>query len=393
MKKIVIVGGGFAGLRVARILSKHVNKFEVTLISDSTTFRYSPTLYRSATGFRRSESIISLKYIVGDYPNLNLVHDRAEKIDRSKKIIITQHGKQIHYDIAVLNLGVVTSYFGIPGLEQYSFNIKTPEGLKKLKDHLHDTLMRDHEPDANYVIVGGGPTGVELSAAMSTYLKRIVRKHKTKKRAIHLELVEASPKVLPVMGPQVSKKTAKRLRKLKIKLLLGEAVKAETEETLKLADRSIPTKTVVWTAGVTNNPFFKNNPDQFELNERGKVVVNENMMIDEHVFVLGDNAGTKYGGLAQTAIRDANYAANAILTLQKGRKLKTYNQKRPISVVPVGKCWSVLQYKDFTMTGKIPNMLRSFADLVGYTDVMGLKKAMVIWLNQNKAEEDCDICK
>ena len=388
---VVILGGGFAGLRVARNLSKSY-KIDVTLITDSTTFRYSPALYRSATGFRMRESIIPISKITEKYSNLDLIRQKVESIDRQKKTVKVANGKTYKYDYAVICLGVVTSYFGIPGLEKYSFNIKSPEGLLKLKSHLHKTLIETGEPDANYVVVGGGPTGVELSASLAKYLRHLCKKHKVKKHAIRLELVEAAPRVLPILSERASRLTAKRLHKLKVKIMLNTAVKAETEETLKLPDRSLPTRTVIWTAGVTNNPFFKENISQFTLNERGKVVVNEFMQIDNHAFVIGDNAGTRYGGLAQTAIRDANYVSKAIKKLSKRKKIRPYRQKSPVGIVPAGENWSVLQYKGLVLSGKLPALLRSIADLVGYADIMGLSQAFGIWRRRSQSEEICKIC-
>lgn len=390
--RVLIIGGGFAGLRTARLLRKKWRKIDVTLVTDSTTFRYCPALYRSATGFRMRESIIPISQITRRYLNINIIHQKANYIDRSKKTVTLEDGREIEYDYVVICLGVVTSYFGIPGLEENSFSIKTPEGLQKLKTHLHKTLNDTGAPDTNYVVVGGGPTGVELSAALGTYLRDICRKHKTKKHAIHLELVEGAPRVLPVLNEKASKITAKHLRKLGIKLILGDAVKGETADNLTLADRTIPSHTVIWTAGVTNNPFFKENSDQFTLNERGKVAVNEFMQVDDHTFVIGDNAATDYSGLAQTAVRDASYTAKAITSLTKGKKLKAYHQKRPISIVPAGKHWSVLQYKNFVVGGYIPNVLRELADLVGYTDIMGIKQALSVWLKRNTSEETCKKC-
>lgn len=393
MKKIIIVGGGFAGLRVAKKLSKYPKLFDVTLINESTSFRYCPALYRSATGLIKRQSIIPIKNIISRYLNINFVVASASSIDRNKKTITTADNKVFDYDYAVLALGVVTTYFNIPGLEQYSFSIKTPEGLDKLKNHLHETLLDEGMPDANYVIVGAGPTGVELSAALASYLRKIVKKHRTRKHAINIELIEAAPRVLPMMSEKVSKQTAKRLRKLKIKLLLGQAVKGETHDNLTVGERLIPSKTVIWTSGVTNNPFFKNNQSQFQFNERGKVVVDEHMMVDDHVFVLGDNAATPYAGLAQIAVNDANYTAKALHALCRGHKLRAYKQTRPVYVVPAGKKWSVLQNKNFVISGRIPNMIRGMADLIGYTDIMGLKKALMIWRSSEKTEETCRVCK
>lgn len=391
-RRVLILGGGFAGLRTIRNLRKYRKHIDVTLITDSTTFRYSPALYRSATGFRMRESIIPISKIVKKYANINLVHQKIESIDRTKKIVKTADGKTYSYDKVVLCLGVVTSYFGIPGLEEYSFNIKTPEGLQKLKTHLHKTLSDTGAPDTNYVVVGGGPTGVELSAALARYLKYIVKKHKVKKHAIRLELVEGAPRLLPVLKEKASYLTAKRLKKIGVKLLIGEAVRSATPSSLKLAGRSLPSRTVIWTAGVINNPFFKQNESQFTLNNRGKVVVNEFMQVDNDTYVVGDSAATTYGGLAQVAIRDANYTSKQIVKQFKTKKLTPYKQKMPVNIVPAGENWSILQYGNFVFSGRIPAMLRSLADLVGYTEIMGFGKAYLIWRRRPQTEETCDVC-
>ena len=391
-RHVLILGGGFAGLRTVRNLRKYPKHIDVTLITDSTTFRYSPALYRSATGFRMRESIIPISKIVKKYANINLVHQKIESIDRTKKIVKTIDGKTYSYDKVVLCLGVVTSYFGIPGLDEYSFNIKTPEGLQKLKTHLHKTLSDTGAPDTNYVVVGGGPTGVELSAALARYLKNIVRRHKVKNHSISIELIEAAPRLLPALNERASFLTARRLSKLGVEIMVGEAVKGETRATIKLAERSIPSHTVIWTAGVTNNPFFKQNLNEFSLNERGKVVVNEYMQVDEDTYVIGDNAGTPFGGLAQTAIRDANYTSKQIIRQFKGRPLYSYKQKKPTNIVPAGEYWSILQYNNFVIGGKIPALLRSLADLIGYTDIMGFASAYLIWRRRPQSEEKCRVC-
>lgn len=394
MKKrhVLILGGGFAGLRTAKLLSKYWRNVDVTLITDSTTFRYSPALYRSATGFRMRESIIPITKIVKKYPKIHLIHQKVESIDRANKKVKTADGKFYNYEKIVICLGVVTSYFNIPGLEDYSFNIKTPEGLQKLKTHLHKTLNDTGKPDTNYVVVGGGPTGVELSAALARYLKDMVRRHRVKNHSISIELIEAAPRLLPVLNERASFLTARRLSNLGVEIMLGEAVKGETPATLKLAERSIPSHTVIWTAGVTNNPFFKLNETEFTTNERGKVVVNEFMQVDDDTYVIGDNAATTFGGLAQTAIRDANYTTKQIIRQFKGRRLLPYKQKKPTSIIPAGENWSVMQYGNFVIGGKVPAMLRSLADLIGYTDIMGFVPAYLIWRRRPQSEEKCRVC-
>jgi NADH:ubiquinone reductase (H+-translocating) len=392
MLKVIVVGSGFAGIKLIRELAGKKN-IQITLITDSLTFRYCPALYRTATGKRKRESIIPVNELLSGIPNVKLSVGKVTHIDREKRIITRGDGTKYHYDVAVIAIGVVTSYFGIPGLEDYAYGIKSASAIDKLKKHLHKQLMDEGLPDKNYVVVGGGPTGVELSAALSSYLRKIARKHKTRRTKINLEVIEAAPRLLPSMSPRASKKVAKRLRKLKVRVMTNKKVESSSSDSLIVNDRIIPSKTVIWTAGVTNNPFFVRNKDQFALNDRGKVIVNDHLQVDNHTFVIGDNAATPYSGLALTAVHNAKYVAKDIIAISKNKESRAYKPLSPISIVPAGPRWAVLQWKKITITGWFAAMLRSLADLVGYMDVMGIKSALKVWFFSHQLEEICKVCK
>jgi len=390
--EVVIVGAGFAGLKAARELKKR-RDIHVTLISERDEFWYSPTMYRTATGHWRRESCIPLTSIIRKYKNLTFVPAKAKTIDREARQLVTEDGQTFTYDYAILALGVVTSYFGIPGVQELSYNIKTSDGLDRLRTHLHQELTEDGEMDKNYIVIGAGPTGVELAAALKSYLKRIAKMHKIKKSTVHIELIEAAPKVLPVFKERVSRLATKRLKKLGVKLLLGQKVEGETETSLTVSGRSIPTQTVIWTAGVTNNPFFAANPTQFELNEKKKVVVNEFLQVDPHTFVVGDNAATKYSGLALTAVRDGRHAARYIKSTLRHLQPHKHRNILPVSVVPVGGFWAIFVWGWVIFGGKLGALLRIGGDFVGYYDIMGVNNALAIMRKMNDYEETCPTCK
>jgi NADH dehydrogenase len=199
---------------------------------------------------------------------------------------------------------------------------------------------------------------------------------------------------MPSVSEKVSKKAYARLRKLGVRVMLNSRVESESENTLTVNGKSIPTQTVVWTAGVTSNPFFSINAAQFTFNDRGKVVVDEHLMIDAHTYVVGDNAATEFSGLALTAVHNAQYVAKDIKRKLHGLpRIKAYKPLKPATVVPIGSHWAIMQYRSIVISGFLGAMLRSAADFVGYMDVLGFWKALEVWASTATQEEQCKICK
>jgi NADH dehydrogenase len=378
-RRVLILGGGFGGIKAALELAGTF-KFEVTLISDQLNFRYYPMLYRSATGGSKVASSIPLNEIFAD-KKLEVAQDTAVELDRGKKAVKGQSGKFYPYDILIVALGSVTNFFGIKGLEQYAYGIKSLEEAQRLRDHLHKQLQDDQRPDINYVVIGGGATGVELAGVLPGYVKHIMKRHKTPAREVSVALVEAEPRLLPRMSEKYSAAVAKRLESLGVKLYLKERVLAETADSLKISGRSMQSETVVWTAGVTTNPFLAGNG--FKLNEHGKTVVDEYLQAEPDIYVIGDNAATEYSGMAQTALRDGLFVA---------KPQKAYQPKRPIYVIAVGNFWAAVSWGQRDFFGPIGWLLRRAADLAGYHDLEPWWKASRHWMAENDTEEDCPIC-
>jgi len=385
--KILIVGGGFAGVKAALELAA-CQQCDVTLLSDHSHFRYYPGLYHTATGGSRAGSRIRLDNILQG-SNVTFVRGTAVKLDRGKKTITTADKQKLAYDQLVLALGNVTNYFGIEGLAEYSYGVKSSEEVERFKRHLHEQFVEHGCPDHNYVIVGGGPTGIELAGALPGYLHHIMQKHGAKDCKLHIELVEAAPKLLPRSSDAISQAVTNRLRSLGIKIMLGTAVKGETPDALMAGDKPLSSHTVVWTAGVTNNPFFKAN--DFKLTDRGKVEVDEYLQAEPDIFVLGDNANTQFSGMAQTALHDAAFVAKNIRRQTDGLMPEAYTPKEPISVIPVGPHWAAVQWGKQHFTGFIGWVLHILADLVAFHDLESWPKAGEQWM-KSLADSDQDIC-
>ncbi len=388
-QKVLILGGGFGGIKAALELADHPH-YSVSLISNQPNFRYYPTLYHAATGGSSRASSIPLSEIFTG-KDIKVFDDSAKKLNRDNQRVECTSGKKYSYDILIVALGVITNYFGIKGLKEYSYGIKTLEEAQELRDHLHKLILDEQKPDLNYVVIGGGPTGVELAGALPAYLKHIMKRHKLPKKPIHVDLVEAESRLMPRMHRAYSVAVQKRLRRLGVKLYLNQKVEAETTDGLMVSGHNIESHTVVWTAGVTNHPFLSTN--KFALNEHGKAIVNDLLQSEDNVYVIGDNADTPFSGMAQTALHDALFVTNNLKRLASGKQPWPYKPRKPVYVTPAGKYWAAVQWGNLHVYGLLGWMLRSVADLVAFHDLEPWWKASQHWMADYTSGETCDICK
>jgi NADH dehydrogenase len=387
-ERVLVVGGGFGGVKAALELADD-ERFDVTLLSQETDFRYYPTLFHTATGGRRANSSIPLARLFADKP-VNLVKATAETLDRKAKTIKTADCQAYPYDSLIIGLGVVTNYFGIAGLAEYSYSIKSQSEVERFKAHLHQQLTDERRPDLHYVIVGAGPTGIELAGVLPGYLKYIMKSHGVSGRRVHVDLIEAAPRLLPRMRRDVSRRVGRRLKKLGVKLYVGSAVQGETADTLTVNGKPIRSHTVVWTAGVTNHPFFAAN--HFVLMGRGKVGIDTYLQAEDNIFVIGDNANTPFSGMAQTALHDGDFVAHNLKRRAAGKQFKSYLAIQPITVIPAGPHWAAVQGRHFWAQGWLGWAVREAANIIGFHDLEPWPKATRQFLTEFTADDDCEVC-
>ena len=305
--------------------------------------------------------------------------DKIIGIDHKKKRLSGVSGAVYDYDTCAIAVGTVTTYFGIPGLDQYSYGIKSAAEIRRLKERIYTELGIEGKLDKNYVIVGAGPTGVELAAALGTYLKRLTKYYGLKQRRVNIRLIEASDRVLPRSHPKTSARVRRRLERLGVEVQTGLPVQQETADGLLVGGRPIASHTVIWTSGVANNPLFAAHPEVFSLAKNGRVVVDDYMQAAPDIYVLGDNAATPYTGLAQTALHDAKFLAGNIARKHAGRAMNRYQPVEPASAIPVGRHWAAFEWKWVRLYGLKAAMIRRAADFVGYSDILPLGQAIRPW--------------
>jgi len=385
---ITIVGGGFAGVKAALELSKD-HSIRITLISDRPDFQYYPALYSTATGHSHLESWVPLSTIFAGIKNIAVELDTITSIDSAAKELRAKSGKTYSYERCIMALGVITTYFGIEGLETYSFGIKSQEEIDRLKRHLYTDIAEKRTVDKRYVVIGAGPTGVELSAALGSYIDRLCEHYGVEHKNVpKVDLLEAAPRILPRMSEKTSEIVLKRLQELGVTVRTNQAVESATAEHVMVGGKPVKSRTVIWTAGVTNHSFYKEHESIFTLEKNGRVKVDEYMIAAPDVYVVGDNASTPYTGLAQTALHDALFVAKNIKREINGQQPKRYKAVKPPVVVPVGENWAILEWRGIRVSGWLGSILRRIADFIGYNDMLPLGQALGVWHASMVMEDD-----
>lgn len=374
---IIIVGGGFGGVRAAREIAKD-SKHKVTLISDKPNFQYYPALYGAATGRSGRESWFSLATLLADVPNVEIVIDRIDKLVSSGRYLVGQSGQKYHYQRCILALGSVTTYFGIKGLDQHAFGIKSKQQVEQFKQHLYKEIQSNRPAQKrNIVVVGGGPTGVEFAASLPRYIRQVEKRLGVRKQSYKIQLVEAAPVLLPTI-PGASKKIQRRLERLGIKVRLGAKLESASSIGATIDGKFMDSRTIVWTSGVAVSPFYAQNADQFEFGARGRVAVNQYLQSSRYIYVIGDNADTPYSGLAQVATEHADVVADNIARASRDKKPKSYKPKLPPVVIPVGEQYAIFSWGKLRIYGWPAALVRRAADIVGYSEILGLRRALSV---------------
>lgn len=373
----VIIGGGFAGVKAALELSKK-NIGNITLVSDEDHFLHHATLYATATGKSMAESVVPLKELFAGNERVNVVKDSLITIDAKRKLAV---GKKTdyHYDNLIIAIGSVTNYFGIDGVQKHAYGIRTLNEVKEFNQHIKHEIITDKHLDKNYVIVGGGPTGIELAGALVSYLERLAIVHEVSRAKVRVTLVEAGPRILPRMSNTASKIVSRRLKALGVEVKVNQAVEALTKDTVSISGKKVPSETVVWTSGVANHPFFKALPDYFTLAPNGRVEVDQHLQAYKNIYVLGDNNTAKYSGMAWPALAQAEFIANHFARIARKRPTAAFRPSLPPSGIPVGENWAYVEWHGVYAAGRTGHLIRRRMELYGYKQLLPRDVAVAAW--------------
>lgn len=332
--RVVIIGGGFGGLSAALKLKRV--PVDVTLIDRCNYHLFQPLLYQVATGALSPANIASpLREILRDHRNTEVLLAEATRIDAANRRVILSDGA-VEYDTLVVSAGATHQYFGHPEWEEFAPGLKTIEDATAMRRRIllaFEAAEREQEPDKRhalltFVIVGGGPTGVELAGALGEIAKDTLRSdfRSIDPASARIILVEGTDRVLPSYPPKLSAAARRMLEHLGVIVRTGAFVTGVSEHavTLRGGDRTeqIPARTILWAAGVLTSPLGKSLSEAIgaPLDKSGHIIVQPDLSVPGHpeIFVIGDLAnfshqtGHPLPGVAQPAIQEGRYVAKVI---------------------------------------------------------------------------------
>jgi NADH dehydrogenase len=372
---VVVVGGGFGGVKAALELSKK-QIGRITLISDESYFLHHATLYATATGKNLAESVVPLSTIFANHPNVKLIQDKVVSFDPKRHLISGK--KDYHYDKLVLSLGSVTTYFNIKGMEQHAYGIKNIDQIKDFHEHIHEELVQQ-KLDKEYFVIGAGSTGVEMAAALNDYLKQLITTYRLKQTASKVTLVEAAPRIVPHLSKTASNKITKQLQIQGINVRANCKVSALEDDKIIINGKSHPTTTAIWTSGVANNSFYKHNAVNFQLANDGRVNVNTYLEALTDVYVIGDNNTVAFSGTAWPTLKQAKHVANNITRLATKRPQERFRPTSSPWGIPLGPKWGYVEWHGVYVSGKSGALARRLMELYGYCQLLPFNKAIPVW--------------
>jgi NADH dehydrogenase len=384
--RIVVVGGGFAGLHVAKGLKRA--PVQVTLVDRRNFHLFQPLLYQIATGGLSPANIAApLRGILRGQRNCMVLMGDVSHIDLTKRSLKVAEC-EIGYDILIVAAGATHSYFGHQEWEKFAPGLKTIEDATEIRRRVftafeaaeRSTNDEERRKLLNFVIVGAGPTGVELAGALAEIARHSLREdfHDINPAEAHVVLIEAGDRVLPVYPPELSKKAEESLHRLGVLVRTGTAVDQITPQgvTLKTADGSefLATTTVLWAAGVQASPLAKVLSEQTgaELDRAGRIKVQADLSLPGQpgVFVLGDMAhclgadGKPLPGVASVAISQGKFVARLIKARIAGRTPPTYHYRDLGSLATIGRSAAVADIGNLHFSGFFAWLLWLFIHLM-----------------------------
>ena len=349
---VVIVGCGFAGLYCTRALARA--PVRVTLVDRRNHHLFQPLLYQVATaGLSPGDIAYPVRSFIRKQRNLDAVLAEVSAFDLAGRRVILSDGRALHYDQLLVATGAGHSYFGRPDWARFAPGLKTIEDALEIRRRIFMAFEEaEQEPDParreallTFVIVGGGPTGVELAGALAEIARHTLAAefHRIDPRHARILLLEGTPRVLPAYTPDLSESARRQLASLGVEVRTGAMVTGIDAEGVRVGDESISARTVLWGAGVAASPLGR--ALGAPLDRAGRVKVEPDLTLPGHpdVYVAGDLAavvhrdGQLVPGLAPAAIQEGRHVARNMVRSLRGQPRLPFHYFDKGSLATIGR--------------------------------------------------------
>lgn len=399
--RVVVVGGGFGGLTAARCLRRA--PVEVTLLDRRNFHLFQPLLYQVATGVLSPANIAApLRWIVERQKNCRVLLGEVRGFDVAQRLVFF-NGEPLQYDTLVVAAGARHSYFGHPEWEPLAPGLKTIEDATEIRRRLllaFELAEREANPERRrmlltFVVVGGGPTGVEMAGQLAEIARHSLRhefRHIDPSEA-QVMLIEASERPLPTYPADLSAKAQNSLERLGVvvrsKSMVSEVALDHVVVEFAGTHESIPTRTVVWAAGVEASPLAKQLAEQTGavLDRVGRIHVEEDLKLPGHpeIFVIGDMAnyshqtGAPLPGVAPVAIQEGRFVARYIECRLRNRPLPTFRYRHFGTMATIGRSAAVADFGKLRFGGFFAWILWLVVHLVQLVSFRNRLLVLVQW--------------
>lgn len=352
MPHVVVVGGGFAGLSTARRLSN--KPVRVTIIDRHNFHTFLPLLYQVATaGLEPADIAYPIRTVFGHARNVRFRHGEVTGVDQERRVVLLHGGAEIAYDYLVVTTGATAAYFDVAGAKQNAMPLYTLADARRLRNRL---LLALEEADVaadtasvalNFVVVGGGPTGVETAGALSELIDITIRRDglRLDPTKVKIRLVDLAPRLLTAFPDKASKYAKRELERMGVGIEFGRSVVEVEARAIRFADGELlDTAAVVWAAGVSAQGTLASRLEG-ERGPAGRSLVGRDLRVrgSEDVFAAGDAAAipVESGGflpqLAPVAIQSGRHCARQILRLVEGKETEPFSYRDKGIMATIGR--------------------------------------------------------
>lgn len=393
--RVVILGAGFGGLTAAKALASA--PVRVTMIDRMNYHLFQPLLYQVATATLSPADIATpIRSTLRDQANTDVLLGSVTGIDRDKRQVKLDDGRQVAFDYLIVATGARHAYFGHDDWEQVAPGLKKIDDATEIRRRILLAFEKaETESDEakrrallTFVIVGGGPTGVEMAGAIIELAKKALLQdfRHIDPASSRVVLIEAGPRILPAFPETLSTFAQKSLEKMGVEVLLGKAATSCTAEGVEHGDTWTPARTIIWAAGVEASPAAK--WLGVESDRAGRVPVTDtlNLLSDERIFVIGDTAAVQWKdrmlvpGIAPAAKQMGAYAARAIRLLTIGGSPEPFRYRHQGNLATIGRRSAVIDFGRIEVKGFLAWLLWGAAHIYFLIGFRNRLMVMLHWL-------------